>query len=362
MRNILPDLVELQSQGAKGKFEENGRKGGAGPADDKAFMFGSHTVMVPTLNNPAKKSEFKIEDINGQLVLKRQEKVLGPLTQVKRPRFYDLYTKDGISYRKIALLHGSDCAASTVVQECFRWDDLKQRCHFCAIGVSLKDGTTIHTKSPAQLAEVMLAAKKLDGVTHVTLTTGTPNAPNKGAEYLGECAHAVKKATGLPVHVQFEPPEEMKVFEELKKQGVDNVGIHIESFDPDVRKRITPGKASIKEDIYFEAFDKAITVFGQNQVSTYVILGLGEDEELTVDKCNHVIKMGVYPFLVPLRPILNTYMANITPPSSEYLMRIYTKVVKMMNKAGINSEKSNSGCVKCSACSMQQFLEKNDKS
>ena len=38
-------------------------------------------------------------------------------------------------------------------------------------------------------------------------------------------------------------------------------------------------------------------------MSTYVILGMGEDEELTVEGCKRAIDMGVYPFVVPLRPV-----------------------------------------------------------
>lgn len=357
MKDLLLDLIDLQNQGVKGDFTEKGRKGGAGPSDDKAFRFGEHTIMVPTLNNPAAKSDFTIEKSNGGLLLKRKNRVIGPITQVPAPKFYGLNTKDGVPYRKIAVLHGVDCLASTVVQECFRWDDPDRRCRFCAIGISLKTGSTIHTKTPRQLSEVALAAKTLDGVTHVTLTTGTPDTPNKGAEYLGECASAVKKSTGLPVHVQFEPPEDSSIFAWLLKMGVDNVGLHLESFDPRVRETFTPGKAAIDEETYFKAFEDAVAVFGRNQVSTYIILGLGEDEELTLEQCKRAIGMGVYPFVVPLRPISDTFMGKIDPPSADYMHRMYSKVGKMLKEKGMSAQKSNSGCVKCKACSMLQISE-----
>lgn len=362
MRDILHDLIELQNQGVKGRFTEKGRKGGAGPADDKAFRIGQHTLMIPTLNNPAQHSDFAVlEEEDGRLLLKRDDKNIGYLEEVPKPKFYALRTKDGIPYRKIALLHGADCLASTVVQECIRYNEPKQRCRFCGIGVSLKSGDTIHTKTPEQLAEVAAAAKSLDSVTHVTLTSGTTDLRNKGAEYLGECAQAVKSETGLPIHVQFEPPEDRDIYRRLKEKGVDNVGIHIESFDPAVRKKVTPGKASIDEETYFRAFEDAVKVFGKNQVSTYVILGLGENEEITLDQCRRAIDIGVYPFLVPIRPILSTFMADFDPPDAGYLERIYEKVSAMMNEKGMDSEKSNSGCVKCKACSMQQFLENGNK-
>ena len=51
-----------------------------------------------------------------------------------------------------------------------------------------------------------VAAKELDHVADVTLTTGTTRGPDKGAEYVSRCAQAIKQATGLPVQAQFEPP------------------------------------------------------------------------------------------------------------------------------------------------------------
>lgn len=77
---------------------------------------------------------------------------------------------------------------------------------FCALGRSLKAGATIAKKTPEQLAEVAEAAKRLDGVTHVTLTSGTAVNRDEGILYLGKCAQAITERTGLPVQLQFEPP------------------------------------------------------------------------------------------------------------------------------------------------------------
>ena len=180
---------------------------------------------------------------------------------------------------------------------------------------------------------------------------------NKGAEYLGKCALAIKEATGLPVHVQFEPPRDKEIFSSLAKMGVDSVGIHIESFDPDVRKVVVPGKSSISEEVYFQAFKDAVSVFGKNQVSTFVILGLGEDVDLTLRRCREAIEIGVYPFIVPVRPINGTLMERFKSPGVEYLQRMYLDVGKMLVENGLSSDNCSSGCVKCKACSMLQFVE-----
>lgn len=356
--DLLRELVELQCRGARlDGGEDASRRGGAGPSDAGAYRLGEHTIMIPTRIRSARTSPFTIVAGCENLTLEKQGELLGELSAVPRPRFYDLETADGISYEKLARLHGRDCLATTVVQRCIRYDQPSTRCRFCAIGVSLANGATVEVKTPAQLAEVAKAAQALDGVTHVTLTSGTVDQPDRGALYLGECAAAIKAATGLPVQVQCEPPEDPGVFDALKAMGVDDVGIHVESFDPAVRAHVTPGKATVGLDAYFDAFERAVRVFGRGKVSTYVILGLGEDEALTLEGCRRAVALGVYPFVVPLRPIPGSFMAKAEPPAEDYTHRIYDAVADMLQRARLSSRDSSAGCVKCKACSLLQLRE-----
>ncbi|HET6412146.1 MAG TPA: MSMEG_0568 family radical SAM protein [Anaeromyxobacter sp.] len=359
LNDLLEDFITLQLVGARDERGSDGaRRGGAGPSDDKAFQIAGHPLMIPTQNRPARTSPFHIVGEADRVALHKGDRKVGVLEPVPRPRFYDLATADGISYEKIARLHGTDVLASTVVQACYRYDDPRTRCRFCAIGVSLARGATIHTKTPAQLAEVAEAAKRLDGVTHVTLTSGTPDEPDHGADYLGACAEAIKQATGLPVQVQLEPPRDLGAFGRMRARGVDDVGLHVESFDEEVRRRVTPGKAEISVEDYFRAFEVAVEVFGRGKVSTYVIVGLGEDPELTLAQCHRAVALGVYPFVVPLRPLEGTFLAKAQPPDAAYVARMYEAVADQLAAAGLSSKDSSAGCVRCRACSLLQFKER----
>ena len=128
-------------------------------------------------------------------------------------------TADGIPYWQIALLH-LDSLASTVIQTCAYWGNSDQ-CTFCGIGVTLANGRTIAKKTPEMLAEVAVAAKELDGAVDATLTTGTTATPDKGALYVARCAAAVHEASRLPVEVQFEPPRDLAVIDQVADLGVD---------------------------------------------------------------------------------------------------------------------------------------------
>jgi len=346
---------DLQVRGLRVETPLEGRQGGAGPTDSGMLWVGGFPLTVPSDPTAAAGSPYvlKAED-EGYAIFREGRRLAGASAQ-KRPRYYDLSTADGIPYWKIGLLH-LDSFASTVVQTCSYWGNENQ-CTFCGIGVSLAAGRTIVKKSPEQLAEVACAAKELDGAVDATLTTGSSNAVDRGARYVARCGQAVKEASGLPVEVQFEPPFDLDVINEVGDLGIDSVGIHVESFDPAVLAHVAPAKARTGIERYFESWERAVSVFGEGQVSTYVILGMGEDPDLTVEGCRRAVDLGVFPFIVPLRPVAGSLMADVAPPDAQYTERIYRKVASYMALRGMDSSVPKAGCARCQACSGLSSIE-----
>ncbi len=348
-------ILDLQARGLRVEAPIEGRRGGAGPSDSGQLWVGGYALTVPTDNATASDSPYLLKPEDDGYGIYRDGVRLADAHGQPRPRYYDLETAEGIPYWKIGLLH-LDSFASTVVQTCSYWDTPDQ-CGFCGIELSLQAGRTIVKKRPDQLAEVAKAARDLDGAVDVTLTTGSSNAPDRGARYVSRCAEAVKAATGLPVEVQFEPPRDLDVLDEVRDAGVDTVGIHVETFDPDVLARVAPGKARTGIDRYFETWERAVEVFGAGQVTTYVILGMGEDPDVTIEGCRRAIDIGVYPFVVPLRPVAGSLMADVKPPDPAYTQRIYRRVLGYMTLSGMHSGTAKAGCARCQACSGLQALE-----
>jgi radical SAM protein (TIGR04043 family) len=351
-------LIELQRFGVQ--VEEptpESRQGGAGPSDAGMIWLEGVPVTFPFAADYVARSPFTLRrDEEGWALYRGQER-LGKAVVPPRPKYYDLTTADGIPYWKIALLH-LDSLASTVIQTCTYWGTPDQ-CRFCGIQLTLEAGRTIAVKRPEQLAEVARAAKELDGVVDVTLTTGSTRGRDRGALYVGRCALAIKEATGLPVQAQFEPPEDLGVLKTVKELGVDSVGIHVETFDPAVLARVAPAKARTGLEGYFRAWERAVEVFGRGQVSTYVILGMGEDPGLTLEGCRRAIDMGVYPFVVPLRPIPGSLMGDLLPPPPDYVESMYRKVVPYLLARGLTSSAVRAGCARCNACSALSAFERS---
>jgi radical SAM protein (TIGR04043 family) len=335
------------------------RKGGAGPSDHKAVMVDGHTIMVPVHTSSAWSSPFVAQapDATGRSTLMRGTIPIATVAFPAAPKFYGLKTADGIPYSHIATLHGSDVLATTVLQNCIRYESRKKTCQFCAIGQSLAAGRTIAHKTPAQLAEVAEAAVRLDGVKHMVMTTGTPNATDRGAKVLCESASAIRAAVDLPLQAQCEPPDDDIWFQRMRDAGVDTLGMHLEVVTPELRARIMPGKAQVPISRYMQAFEASVRVFGRGQVSTFILAGLGDTQQSILEISEKLLALGVYPFVVPFVPISGTPLEDHPAPTPEFMQDLLRPLGAMVAGMGMQSSDIKAGCGKCGACSSLSKFE-----
>ncbi|GAA3551202.1 MSMEG_0568 family radical SAM protein [Microlunatus spumicola] len=338
--------VDLAILGIRGRAPVS-RPAGAGPSADGHLVLDGASVAVP-LNDA---SPYWLD--GGTLMRDGVMVEDAAVEPVRRPRFYDLTTGDGVAYEQLARLHGRDVLATTVVQTCIRYD-AAERCRFCAIEESLTAGATTAVKRPHQLAEVAEAAVRLDGVRQMVMTTGTSAGRDRGATHLARCVRAVKaRVPDLPIQVQCEPPGDLATITELREAGADAIGIHVESLDDDVRRRWMPGKSRVPLADYRAAWAEAVRVFGRNQVSTYLLVGLGEDPDELVAGARELIALGVYPFVVPFRPLAGTLAAldGAAAPDAAVLDDVTRRVARDLVAAGMTSDGQSAGCAACGACS-----------
>lgn len=324
------------------------RTGGAGPSDD------GHLVLLglPTTVRVAPDSPYRLE---GDQLTRDGIVVDLDVIATARPAFYDLTATDGVRMERVARLHGRDVLASTVIQTSTRYAQEDTRCRFCAVERSLEAGATTAVKTPAQLAEVAVAALA-DGIRSVVLTTGTTPGSDRGAAHLERCVRAITVAVPeLAVQVQCEPPGELRWLQRLHDAGARTIGIHAEALDEQVRARWTPGKATVPLSAYEATWDEAVRVFGRNRVSTYVLIGLGEDPDELVAACGRLIDRGVYPFVVPFRPLAGTLAVDVDDvpaPDAGLVAGISTRVAALLAAAGMRGADQEAGCAACGACGL----------
>ena len=236
--------VELQCRGVRIVVAPTGRSGGAGPAEGHTIVIDGRYLNVPTTSWYVAASPYHIEKDAGMWRLFHETCFITDIAFAQQPGFYNEVSTSGLPLNQVALLHGSDCLASTVYQDCLYWNTPLQ-CRFCGIGLSLKKKSTILIKDYTDLAHAAAFAAQHDGVRHVTLTTGAWHDELSGLEHLCACVREIKKSSALPVHVQVHPPQSMQAFDLLKAAGVDTIGIHIEVGAAELLSSMTPGKAAV---------------------------------------------------------------------------------------------------------------------
>ena len=346
-KSVAELKIELLSLGMRSEGLYKGRKSGAGPAGGRFFQLKDGScVNVPFWPEYTKKSPYSLQ--NEQVFFNNNS--LNDIHLVPIPNFYSKMTSDNISMKKIALLHGTDCIASTVVQTCMYWRK-NLPCQFCGIELSLQSGDTISVKTPQQIREVVGMAIDENVCHHMTLTIGSLPRADKGAAIYIDIVKEIKQYYDIPIHIQLEPPKDIKYLEDLQKNEIDTIGIHIESFDQNILRTVCPGKmrTSLKE--YEVAWKTAVRLFGESQVDSYIILGLGETDQSIIQGSEFLLQMGVIPYLVPFRPISGTPMDAKPTPNSVWLIGIFTQIAQLLRHYGVDPTQNKAGCVRCGACS-----------
>lgn len=348
------DLIKHYKQ--QGINLEFGRKGGAGPLGGRYFLLeDKNTLINVALWDKPKKTNLILSKKEGDffsIIDRETGKNYASIKLIDHPKYYspEYKTSDGVPMKKIALVHGIDCLATTVYQKCKYWE-CGQACKFCGIELSLTYDTTIIEKSAKQIAEVMTVAKKEGRCSHMTLTSGTEESEDKGAiRYINVLKGLKKRHPDIPLHVQIEPLESLEYINKLKQAGADTIGIHIELLNEKLRREITPGKAQISYECFVNSWKRALDVFGKNQVESFILTGFGQHHVSFMEKVEELIQLGVIPFITPVRAIPSKEK-KAPPTNYEKLEKIYQKTAKLMIKYNMNPLENKAGCVRCGGCS-----------
>jgi radical SAM protein (TIGR04043 family) len=350
--------VELQSLGLRIPDTKGIRRGGAGPTGGIHLkILPDGEANIPVVGDFVKSSPYHLDDINGEYWIFKDDVAMVQVEPMGSAKFSEHKTSVGVSMQKMGILHCPTTFATTLLQTCDFWRD-ERRCKFCGIELTLKDRSTVGFKNARSLVETIQLAKELDGISNIVFTSGVAPDEDRALEKYAEICSQVKNETGLPIQLQIIPPEDFSWFQRLKDSGVDALGIHIETFDPEVFERVTPGKAKIGFNRYVESWKEAVRVFGRWQVSTYVLVGMGEDLQTVIDGARLCAEIGVYPFIVPFRPVAGTPMENVRPPSPETMEYVYREAAKIMSAYEDAAKSSIAGCVSCGECSALPDFEK----
>ena len=133
----------------------------------------------------------------------------------------------------------------------------------------------------------------------------------------------IKKRLVIPVSISCQPLNTQNI-ELLKKAGADKLGIPLDAATEVIFDK-AKGKgtgSSYSWQNQFLLLKEAIAVFGKGNVSTHVIVGLGETEKEAAQVVQRCVDMGVLPGLFAFTPIRGTALEDHSPPILESYRRL----------------------------------------
>ncbi len=149
---------------------------------------------------------------------------------------------------------------------------------------------------------------------------------------------AVKQKISVPVSVSCQPLNSGNIWS-LAKAGVDRVGIALDAateklFDK-VKGAAAGGPYRWQDELML--LRVAIGIFGEGNVSTHLIAGLGETEKDAANLVQECVDLGVLPALFAFTPVQGTALALNTKPKVEMYRRVQLArylIVKGMARFG----------------------------
>jgi biotin synthase len=110
----------------------------------------------------------------------------------------------------------------------------------------------------------------------------------------------------------------------LAEAGADRIGIALDAATEKLFSEVKGAKANgpYNWNQQFTQLREAVSLFGKGNVSTHLIVGLGETEKEVVNLIQQCADMGVLPALFAFTPIRGTALANKPQPTLASYRRI----------------------------------------
>ncbi len=136
-------------------------------------------------------------------------------------------------------------------------------------------------------------------------------------------AEGLKEATDIPISVSCQPLKTQNMWS-LVKAGVDRIGIAIDAATEELFDKVKGESAGGPYNWQTELLmlRTAIGVFGEGNVSTHLIIGLGESEKQACTLIQQCVDMGILPALFTFTPVSGTSLEGHVKPSIQVYRRV----------------------------------------
>jgi len=312
---------------------------------DKGFIHAVNIHLYDANINISVAEEFSTE--SPYLLVKREDGYHVTGNGWDEPiAFFESLPYTGTMLDDLARLHSEGCVNVWPSTTCC-YDSPEQKCRFC----SLEADRT----QPIDIDELCEALKKLLELVPknymLNFSGGTYRDPDWMAGYWIRLARKIREFSNVDITVEFAPPSDLTLLQEMKDAGIGVAIMNLEIAEPQRRKQICPGKSRISYEHYHEAFREAVRIFGWGMVSSVLIGGIQPKEEILAE-CEKMASEGVYPTIMPFRPMDNCELYGFRRCQPEELIEMSDKLAEMLIANKLDFKKQP-GCTKCGGCSLE---------
>jgi hypothetical protein len=291
-------------------------------------------VNVPVTESFANKSPYaiKLHD-DGTYHVYKSGNHITEVDLPPQPRFYDMTTRSGKLMSRVGQMQGTYLGIYAT-DVCSFWTTYKgNNCKFCSTGLNLGP-LEEEEKKVEDVIDAVKAAREEEKITFVHFNAGYFDAGD-GAARLMPYAKAVLEETGLLVGIQATPAADFKLYDEMKKIGVNHLSFCYEFHSPKAFEEVCPGKHKyITQERYFDAIKYTSKLFGKGFISGEIIAGI-EPYEWTHKAIDWITEQGAFPTICVFRPIPGTEYGEKPSPEPEPLKEIFGHMYASCMEHGI---------------------------
>jgi hypothetical protein len=273
-------------------------------------------------------SQYLLDFIDGEFVVCENNEIIARKIWFERkPRYYDMRTRDGIQMPAIAQ---GFCRMMFVTMNkyCEYWNTNDQ-CLFCDINATLKDqkagGEDVVARiEPEVIAEVIQTALHADNhMGWLYLTGGTILGKYRGQtelEFFCTRLNTIREKLQVWIPVTFQiGPYDDEGWKRIHETGVGSIQPNIEVWDKNLFKWICPGKdKNIGYDEWIKRTIRAVDFWGPGRVNPNFVLGVEMAKPYGFEDVSSAVKSTVsgWDFLMShgVLPRFNTW--TIEPGST----------------------------------------------
>jgi biotin synthase-related radical SAM superfamily protein len=216
-------------------------------------------------------------------------------------------------------------------------------CKFCPLSIRTDDS---HYSLDLIYSRIQ-RAKKAE-IKSIGLTSSSP--PNLSTsdivdEYIFLISKIREKINPrIPIGVSLKTPSREDLCR-LKKHGVDEVRLNLEVYNGKLSKKLMPLKS---KNAIMKSIEYACDVFGSGQVSSNMLVGVGDSDEELIKGVEALAKIGAVATLYPYDPVEGIEGA-FQRPSAERLYSLAIEQKNIFDKYKIDTNRLRTMCCSCSA-------------